>query len=401
MKVLVICQYYYPEPFRISDLCEELVKQHHDLTVIAGVPNYPMGEIYPEYRHKKKRDEVINGVKVHRCFTIGRKGGVIKRFLNYFSFAISSTRYVSRLKEDFDIVFVNQLSPVMMANAGIRYKKKHHKKLILYCLDLWPESLIAGGISRKSLIYKLFHGISSRIYRQADEILITSQSFEAYLSAEFDISHDKIKYLPQYAEELFSPISCKKEPNNTIDLLFAGNIGAAQSVDTIIRAANETKDIKNLRWHVVGDGSELKNCMNLAKDLEVDTVIFHGRKALEEMPKYYGMADAMVVTMKRDPIISMTLPGKVQTYMAAGKPIIGAIDGETAKVIKEARCGFCGEAENIEQFVQNIRLLLSANLTELSQNASDYYQLYFVKTIFMKNLLKELSGEYEHESTSN
>lgn len=196
MKVLVICQYYYPEPFRISDLCEELVKQHHDLTVITGVPNYPMGEIYPEYRHKKKRDEVINGVKVHRCFTIGRKGGVIKRFLNYFSFAISSTRYVSRLKEDFDIVFVNQLSPVMMANAGIRYKKKHHKKLILYCLDLWPESLIAGGISRKSLIYKLFHGISSRIYRQADEILITSQSFEAYLSAEFDISHDKIKYLP-------------------------------------------------------------------------------------------------------------------------------------------------------------------------------------------------------------
>ena len=154
MKILVICQYYSPEPFRHSDICEELVKRGHEVTVVTGLPNYPMGKIYDGFRHGKKRDEQINGVKIHRCFIIGRRHGAIFRFLNYYSYAISSHFYVKHLKDDFDVVFVNQLSPVMMAKAGITYKKKHNKKLVLYCLDLWPESLVAGGITRGSFIYK-------------------------------------------------------------------------------------------------------------------------------------------------------------------------------------------------------------------------------------------------------
>ena len=146
MKILVICQYYYPEPFRISDICEELVKLGHTVDVVTGIPNYPMGEIYEGYRKGEKRDEIINGVNVHRCFTIGRKHGAFYRFLNYYSYAFSSSQYVKRLNDDYDVLFVNQLSPVMMAKAGIVYKKKHHKKLVLYCLDLWPASLTAGKL---------------------------------------------------------------------------------------------------------------------------------------------------------------------------------------------------------------------------------------------------------------
>ena len=159
MKVLVICQYYYPEPFRISDICEELVKRGHEVTVITGIPNYPMGEIYDGYRHGKKRDETINGVRVHRCVTIGRKTGAFHRLLNYCSYAISSSAYVSKLEGKFDVVFVNQLSPVMMAAAGINYKKRFNKKLVLYCMDLWPESLVAGGIRRDSIVLLLTHTV--------------------------------------------------------------------------------------------------------------------------------------------------------------------------------------------------------------------------------------------------
>lgn len=385
MKILVICQYYYPEPFRIHDICEELVKSGHEVTVITGLPNYPMGRIYDGYRHGKKRNEIVNGVNIHRCFTIGRRSGAIWRFLNYYSFSLSSTWYASRLKEEFDTVFVYQLSPIMMANAGIKYKKKHHKKLVMYCLDLWPESLIEGGVKRGTFLYKLFHKISGRIYKQADKILISSKSFADYFSKEFEIT--ETEYLPQYAEDLFIPEMCKKEPNGTVDLMFAGNVGAAQSVGTIIRAAAITQDIENLRWHIVGDGSELDNCKKLAKELDVSSVIFHGRKSVEEMPKYYAMADAMLVTMKKDPVISMTLPGKVQSYMAAGKPIIGAIDGETAEIINTAECGICSPAEDAEKLAENIRLFVTNRTdSQMDIHSRSFYNKYFIQQMFMDRL---------------
>ena len=167
MKILVVCQYYYPEPFKISDTLEELVRRGHDVTVVTGTPNYPMGVIYSGYENGKRSDEVINGVKVHRCKIFPRGQGAINRLRNYFSFSCSSKKYVKTLGDDFDVVFVNQLSPVMMANAGIYYKKKFGKKLVMYTLDLWPESLKAGGIGEGNPLYKYFKKVSKRIYRSA------------------------------------------------------------------------------------------------------------------------------------------------------------------------------------------------------------------------------------------
>lgn len=170
-KILVVCQYYKPEPFRISDICEEMVRRGHEVHVVTGYPNYPEGILYEGYGKGKHIDETINGVKIHRCYTVPRQTGTIKRMLNYYSFAISSTTYVLSKKckasdgKAFDVVFCNQLSPVMMAYAAIAYKKKHKIPAVMYCLDLWPESLIAGGITRGSVIYKYFHGASKRIYR--------------------------------------------------------------------------------------------------------------------------------------------------------------------------------------------------------------------------------------------
>ncbi len=176
--------------------------------VVTGIPNYPTGEIYEEYKGKKRRDEIIDGVKIHRCLTIPRKTGPFFRALNYYSFAFFSTRYIRRLKEEFDVVFINQLSPVLMAKAGIVYGRRHKKPTVLYCLDIWPESLIEGGFTRRSFVYKYIHRISRIIYRRVDKILVTSPGFSDYFEHEFGIKGTM--YLPQYAEDFYTPDSCRK-----------------------------------------------------------------------------------------------------------------------------------------------------------------------------------------------
>lgn len=393
MKILVVCQYYYPEPVRITDICEELVKRGHEVTVLTGVPNYPMGIIHKDYRHGKRRDEFVNGVHVVRCFTIGRRHGTFFRVLNYFSYPLSATAKLYKLDKDFDVVFVNQLSPVMMAWPAIRYKKKYKKKLVLYCLDLWPESLEVGGIKKGSFIYRIFHRISEKIYKQADKILATSRSFDEYFGEEFRIEKKEIGYLPQYAEEIFSNQKhIERKKKDTYDFMFAGNIGIAQSVGTIIEAAKILRDRKDIRWHIVGDGINLENCKKKAKEYGLDSIIFYGRKPVDEMPKYYEMADAMLVTMIDNPLISKTLPGKVQTYMAAGKPIIGAINGETADIIEEAQCGFCGEAEDKDGLAKNIEKFIELdNKGELGKRSITYYKNNFSKANFMDRLIVELN----------
>ncbi len=386
MNVLVICQHYCPEPFRLSDICEALVRRENKVTVVTGTPNYPMGEIYPGYENGQHRDEEIGGVTVHRCPIHPRKTGIIHRIWNYYSYSYKSKKYIKTLDDSFDVVFIYQLSPIMMANAGIKYAEKHGKKTVLYCLDLWPASLAAGGISG-GVVYKWFHKVSQKVYSSADKILITSKSFSEYFADEFGI--EDTEYLPQYAEELFVPEACKKKPDEYIDLMFAGNVGAAQNLETVIKAAAACKDIQNLRWHIVGDGKELPHCEQMAKELAAP-VIFHGRRPIEEMPSFYAMADAMLVTMKKDDFISYTLPGKVQSYMAAGKPIIGAIDGEAQRVINESQCGFCATAEDVDGLVECVRRFVSADRAQLGEASREYYDCNYTKDKFINALEQAL-----------
>lgn len=387
MNILVVCQYYYPEPFRVNDICEEMVIRGHEVTVVTGEPNYPEGEIYKGYENHEKSDEIINGVHVHRCPIIPRQTGTIHRLLNYFSYPYYAKKYVKKIKASdgrpFDAVFVNQLSPVIMAEPAIAYKKKYGTPIVMYCLDLWPESLVAGGIVRGSFFYMFFHGVSKRIYRSMDRILVTSRMFSKYFEDEFGIKDTE--YLPQYAEGIFEELPFK-EPGETIDLVFAGNIGTAQSVDTIIRAAERLKNRK-VHFHIVGSGMELDRLKTIAPS----NVMFYGRKPLNEMPRFYAMADAMLVTLQADPVLSYTLPGKVQSYMAVGKPIIGAIDGETAEVIREAQCGYCGPAEDVDELVKNIiGFVENSNKHKLGQNARSYYDRYFARDVFMDTIESEM-----------
>lgn len=358
--------------------------------MVTGTPNYPEGKIYSGYEGKNHRDEIINGVQVHRCPIHPRKKGVLHRFWNYYSFVFASKRYLSILKKDFDVVFVNQLSPVMMAEGALQWAKKHKKRCVLYCLDLWPESLIAGGIHTGSLIYKIFLVISKRIYRSADCICMTSQGFASYFQNVLEIPLSKLSYLPQYAEAQFDtlPVALRKE--GTYRVLFAGNVGEFQSVETIIKAAEQLKHCDYIHFDIVGDGTALEKCRQLGEGLS--NITFYGRKDLSEMPDFYARADIMVVTLKRDPVISGTLPGKVQSYLAAGKPIVGAIDGEAQTVIQRAQCGLCGSAEDADTLARNI-LEMTADPDRLVQwgiNARKYYQARFSKDSFIDALERYL-----------
>ena len=392
MKVLVVCQHYWPEPYPLQDVCDELVRRGHQVLVVTGVPNYPLGHIYPEYRKGRNREQTENGVRIHRCFTIGRRNNVIFRFLNYFSFAISSKLYLRHLKEEFDVVFTNQTSPVTMSGGAMVYGRKHRKKVVLYCMDLWPASLAAGGVGERSLIYRAFGRISKKIYRAADRILITSESFRDYLQTQFQIGDDRIVYHPQYANVTQIPQRSPDQKN--VNLVFAGNIGTAQSIDTILKAAKHLEEVKQLWWHIVGDGSELENCKEMAAKLGLSNVIFHGRKPQSEIPEYMAMADGLLLTLTADPVISMTLPGKTQTYMASGKPIIAAANGEIPRVIADSCCGFCAPAEDAEALAGAVRdFMAHPDRRSLGENGKRYYQQHFSRERFMDALEQELDQQ--------
>ena len=360
----------------------------HSVTVICGYPNYPEGYIYHDYRGDNKRkhkEEIINGVKINRCFEIARGHNSLRLFLNYYSVCLSMKRKAKHFKEQFDCVFVNQTSPVMVGWAGIAYAKKHNVACYLYCYDLWPTSLAAGGIKKNSIIYKIFNRVSRNVYKKVDRILVTSKSFIEYLVNTHGINKKRISYLPQYCESLYENIEIKK--HDGLNFVFAGNVGKMQSVETIIRAANLVKDRKDITIRIVGDGSALNQCKNLADTLQTDNVIFYGRKPIEEMPFFYSLADAMIVTLSKDELISKTLPGKVQSYMAAGKPIVAAVDGEANEIIKEAKCGYCCSANDFESLASIFSNVNKSELSTFGIASRSYYTKNFSQKVFYESLI--------------
>jgi glycosyltransferase involved in cell wall biosynthesis len=394
MKILLICQYFYPEQFRVNDICFKLVNEGYEVTVLTGLPNYPDGIVKEEYKQFKNRSEEIEGVKVLRSWLLGRGKGTKQLALNYISFALSSTVRAIFMKKDFDIILVYQLSPVSMALPGIILKKLTKRPLVIYCHDLWPESISAAGISTESRLYGIILTLSRWIYKSADRIFTSSRLFEEYFNNVLGIEGNIIN-LPVYAETLFENIGIKEKVDNNINLVFAGNIGEMQSVETIVYAANELKEEKHIRVHIIGDGSSRQKCEELANEFQLNNIVFHGQHPISEMPKFYDMADAFLITLKANKVISYTLPNKVQSYMAAGKPIIGAIDGETHVVIREAECGICCPAEDYNQLADNIKRFaeeVDKHVT-YGKNARSYYNRNFSKEKYferLKDLLENL-----------
>ncbi len=391
MKILVVCQRYYPEKFQITDICEQLVKDGHVVTVLTGLPNYPTGIIPTEYKNGKNRLEYINGVKVIRSFEIGRKKGTFGLARNYISYCVSATIKSFFMKEEYDLVFVYQLSPILMGYPGMIYAKKKRKPLLLYCCDIWPESVKVLLKSETSLVFRIIKRISTSIYQSADKIIIQSKGFADYFESLHKISRNKIKYIPQFSESSYLEENFKLE-NGIVDFVFLGNIGIAQDIETILKAIEINKDILGYKMHFVGEGSYLDEAKQIVKQKKLeDKVIFYGRRSFEEMPQFYKLADVCLVTLKADSLISMTLPSKVQGYMAAGKPILAALNGTAKQIIEEAQCGLCVNTSNAVELAQAMRKMIDSQFMfeQYGKNARNYYRKNFTKELFMESLEKE------------
>lgn len=395
MKILVVCQYFYPEQFRINDICKELVKRGHEVTVLTGLPNYPKGKVYDEYKRRRNRRECIEGVKIIRCSLVGRGNNPASMLFNYIWFAVSASLITKKIKGDFDLIYTYQLSPITMVRPAIKLKKEKNIPLVLHCLDLWPISIATGGVKQKSILYKIISQYSKKMYNGADIITCSSLPFKNYFMDELHISEKKgFFYLPSYAENDY--LSVKTIDNGTFDLLFAGNIGPHLSVETIVEAANILKDKDYIRFHIVGDGLSKKQCEGMAHKYGLNNIVFYGQHTVEEMRQYYELADAFLITMVDNEVVNSTLPAKVQSYMAAGKPILGAISGEAERVIKEANCGLC--CENCDA-VGLAEIILEASCSQLmnewSENAYTYYLKNFNKDRCMDALEEVLKSTLE------
>jgi len=390
MKILVICQYYYPENFQITPICEQLAADGYDVTVLTGLPNYPTGVIPEEYK-KGHRDEIVNGVHIIRCKEIERKNSAVYLALNYISYMQFASKRVNMLPNDFDLVFVYQLSPVLMAIPGIKYAKKHSIPLILYCCDLWPESMKMYIHNENSIFFKMVKKLSTGIYQSAQRVIGQSTSFLPYLKSVHGIDDKKLTYIPAFADETYLTQDFTPE-DDVVDFAFLGNLGIAQDMIGVLEAVEKIKDIPGFKIHFVGDGSMLDEMKQFVSARKIeDIVIFYGRRPVDEMPKYYKLADVCLVSLKADNATGLTLPTKIQGYMAAGKPIIGMIDGSAKDVIDESGCGICVQAGDVEGLSQAMKSFITAKekYNDCGQKARNYFVENFSKAKFMKKLEEE------------
>jgi glycosyltransferase involved in cell wall biosynthesis len=377
MKILVVTQYYYPEPFRINEICEELECRGHNVTVLTTNPNYPDGEIYEGYDNVESF-ETINGVKVIRCKSRPRHKGAVNLARNYISFMLSANKKVKQIKDDFDCIYVYQLSPITSCVPAIRVKKRKNIPVLLYCLDIWPESL-KGSAFGSGPVFEFFKVFSKKVYRSADVIAVTSPSFIDYISNLSNIDKSRMVTIYQHAGEINS------EPktdvnfniyNQYINFMFVGNVGESQNLECIVKAINNAEKKEKIRFHIVGSGSYLDNLKSLVERYGIkDLVIFHGRHPKSELGKYYSFADVCIVALKNEGIVSHTIPGKVQEYMSTGKPVLACMNGDTMDVITKANCGICVDTDDEIKLAKAIDYLVENkdDLVEMGRNARKYY----------------------------
>ena len=394
MKILLISQYFYPENFKINDLIFSLKERGHEITVLTGKPNYSKTYFFEGYGWKSDDFETINDIPVYRANLFSRRdGGAFRLFLNYISFAFLASLKVRKIKGSFEAIYVYQTSPVTVGIPAIFAKKLFKAPIYFWVQDLWPESLTAAGGVNNKLVLGFFNSLTKFIYNQSKKVLIQSDGFRKYILNQ-GIPNDKIIYYPNPTEDFYKPLKQVKEyqeffQNEFFNIVFAGNIGEAQSFITIIEAINNIKELP-IKVIVLGDGRYKETALSLIKEKGLESYfVFLGSFPPTEMPKFFSHADALLVSLKKDKIFSMTIPAKTQSYLACGKPIIASIDGEGAKIIIDAKCGVVSPAEDSISLSKKIKELMALDKSkhsEMGDNARTYYEKEFDRDYLIEKL---------------
>jgi colanic acid biosynthesis glycosyl transferase WcaI len=356
MKVLIVSQYFWPENFRINDLASGLVERGHEVTVLTGMPNYPEGKLYPGYGFFIRREE-YKGVRVVRVPLIPRgNGNSLRLIANYISFVLTACLFgpfLCRCK--FNLIFVCQLSPVTVGLPALLLKKIKRIPIIFWILDLWPESLSATGAIRSAGILKKVDALVRFIYRGCDKIIVSSKGFMPSV-AEKVRNPEQLDYFPNWQEPEYRDVKSVTEclPGG-FRVIFAGNVGVAQDFETIVSVAEKLRGYRDIQWIILGDGRRL-DWVKEQVELRMLSALFHlkGRYPAEMMPSFFAQADVMLVTLKRDAVFALTVPGKIQSYMACGRPIVAALDGEGGRLITESGSGLSVPSEDVDALAEAI-----------------------------------------------
>jgi len=389
MKILIVSQYFWPEPFRVTDLSKELIGKGHKVTVLTGQPNYPMGKLYEEYKLNPNNFLDLNGVNIVRVPIIPRGTGFFRLFINYISFVITASilaPFKLRGKE-YDVILVVQLSPVTVGLPAILLKKIKKIPMVFWVQDLWPGSLEATGAIKSKLILSTVNQLVKFIYNQSDIIIAISRAFVKDIQK--NCKHpNKVSYLPNWSDDddYNKNVTLAAEVDYRPDLfniVFAGNLGIAQDFQSLFDAVDQLPSNHRLRWIIVGDGRETPYLEEqVAKRNLQERIILTGRYPLERMPSFFMHADALLIMLESNKIYSMTIPSKLQSYLAAGKPIIGMLEGEGFNILANNNTGLVCKSGDSKKLAENMFMMSTLKDDELNamgKSSREYYLSEFEK----------------------
>lgn len=396
MRLLVVSQYFWPENFRINDLVVELVQRGHQVTVLTGIPNYPDGHVFPEFLSDSARYAQYEGAEVIRVPMMPRGKGGVRLMLNYLSFAVSASVIgIWKLRgRKFDVIFTCQLSPATVGLPAVALRAIKRAPMVFWVLDLWPETLQAIGVVRSPAILRIVGKLVTFIYRRSDLILAQSKSFIAQIK-KYAGKNSNVVYFPSWAEQIFDRQEAKPSEevplkSNSFDVMFAGNIGDAQDFPAILTAAEHLKAHTHIRWLIVGDGRAARWVADEIKLRKLqDCVLMLGRYPVERMPSFFKHANVLLVSLKDEPIFSMTIPGKLQSYLAAGIPVVAMLNGEGAEVVKRSQSGLtcaAGDHKGLAAVVLELSQMSEIERELMGKNGRDISNQEFDRSMLMGQL---------------
>jgi glycosyltransferase involved in cell wall biosynthesis len=397
MRVLIVTQYFWPEVFRINDLALGLRERGHDVTVFTGKPNYPEGRFFPGYGFFGRATEDYHGVRVIRAPLLPRGGGGrVSLFFNFASFALFGSLLAPfRCGGRYDAILVYEPSPVTVGLPALVLKAFKRAPVLFWAQDLWPETLSATGAVRAPWVLSIVDRLVRFIYRHCDLVLVQSRAFAPHVQAQ-GVPAEKIRYYPNSAEALYRAAAVEPQaPERGLlppgfRVMFAGNIGAAQDFETILAAAERLRAERGIHWVIVGDGRRLPwvEAEIGRRDLGA-TVHLLGRHPVESMPRFFALADALLVTLRNEPIFSLTIPTKIQSYLACGRPIVAALDGEGARVVRESGAGLAvraGTAGALADAVLRLHRMPAAEREAMGRRGRDYFEAHFERSMLLSRL---------------
>jgi len=383
-KILIVTECFYPEEFKINDVALLWKDKGYDVDVLTLVPTYPLGKVYPGYKNKIYSKDEWQGVNVYRVHaTSGYKDSTFKKILKYVNFMILGSIVSLFIGKKYDYVFGFNMSALTGMLPAVLMGKLYKKPVTFWALDIWPDSVYAYGFKKTKALSYFLDKFVKFMYCNVDNIALSSKGFESRLRP-YTRSDLTFNYLPQWADDLdMSKELADLGANDKIQFTFAGNVGKMQNLENIINAfcllSSEYQE--KSRLNIIGDGSNLDNLKLLANNNP--NIIFHGKKPRSDMASYYKASDFLIISLIDEPIFSVTVPAKTQTYIAAKKPILAIINGDTASIIQDNNLGLCADPSNIDTIATLLQRCIDMGQTERQSFTKENDRL--LATIFNKD----------------